>query len=60
MTPPPPPPAQDDDGLVSHTEEKSPAEVRDYWTEERVAAARPVPMPTTPPASDGAEESRKE
>jgi len=60
MTPPTTPPAPDDDGLVSHTEEKSPAEVRAYWTEERIAAARPVPMPTPDPptASGEAEEGR--
>ncbi|MFF2345210.1 hypothetical protein [Pseudarthrobacter sp. NPDC058119] len=43
----------EDDGSVSHVElNQSPEEVLEYWTEERMAAAKPreiqLPEPETP------------
>ena len=48
-----------DDGLVSSTEKKTPAEVRGYWTDERIAAAQQVPMPRPKPlpTADGGNET---
>jgi hypothetical protein len=34
-----------DDGLVEHTPTETPEEVKAYWTPERMAGCRPVPMP---------------
>ena len=59
MTKPNEPTATTEDGLVEHTEEKTPAEVRGFWTDERIAAAQPVPMPKpkTQSAADGGNET---
>jgi hypothetical protein len=33
-------------GVVEHKSEQTPEEVEAYWTKERMAEAKPIPMPT--------------
>ena len=41
-------PGADDGGSTSHTVTQSPQEVASYWTDERMASAKPAHMPEEP------------
>ena len=41
-------PGADDGGSTSHTVTQSPEEVASYWTDDRMASAKPAHMPEEP------------
>ena len=41
-------PGADDGGSTSHTVTQSPQEVASYWTDDRMASAKPAHMPEEP------------
>jgi hypothetical protein len=60
-TPQKQPAPKEDDGLVVHVHNQTPEEVAEFWTFERLNAAKPVPMPNVvaPPPTGGAEQTPK-
>ena len=56
------PPKPADDGLVVHVHVQTPQEVAEYWTDERVDSAAPLPMPKVlvpPPTTGGTKSTPK-